>query len=220
MSLGIGGLTIKRLADVKSELEDTHESTFGIGNIDLASDGLVGQQIGIYSEREALVWELLEQVVIAGSDAASGAILDQRFLLSNMLRLLAKPSRTIASDGVTGTLLITGTPGTVVPAGFEIQTSDTEVSFLLEEEVTVPVGGTVLAIFAADEVGPTLALTGTLTGIPTPLAGVTSVTNTADAEIGRRSTCALAAASTRRARRRSTSIAWSSQSSTAHEPKS
>jgi hypothetical protein len=184
--LGLGGLQIKRLADIKPEIEEAFGTAFGVGNIDLSADGPIGQLVGILADREASLWELFEDVVTAMNETgASGAMLDQLYLLVNMLRLRAEPTRTIASDGVTPTTLLTGTPGTVVPVNFALETSDTGARFLLVEEVTIPGGGTVLAEFAADAAGPIQCLSGTLTEIPVPLVGLTSATNTQDAQVGR-----------------------------------
>lgn len=186
MSLGINGLLIKRLADIKPEIEAAFGDAFGVDNVDLTNDGPIGQLVGIMADREASLWELFEQVVASASETgSSGILLDQLYLIVNLFRLQAAPSRTIDSDGVTFTTLLSGTPGTVVPVDFVLDTSDTAVRFLNHSEVTIGGGGTVLADFRCVDDGPTKALAGTLTVIPVPLAGLTSATNTQDAAIGR-----------------------------------
>lgn len=186
MSVGVNGLVIKRLADIKTEIEGAFQSAFGVDNVDLSNDGPIGQVVGIMADREASLWEILEWVSLAMTETgASGTLLDQLYLMANMIRLQAASSRTVAADGVTGTTLLSGDVGTIVPAGFVLETSDTAARFLLEESVTLDAAGEAIAIFASEDLGPIPCLTGTLTVIPTPLAGLDTATNTLDARVGR-----------------------------------
>ena len=185
MSFGANGLTLKRLADVKSDIEGGLQTEHGIDNVDLSSDGPFGQLVGLHAEPAALVWELMELVLAAANEnGASGTLLDKLYLLLNLIRIGAAPSRTVDADGLTPTTTLTGDPGTDVPAGFVLETSDTGERFLLEDAVTIGDGGTVDAVFASETYGPIFALAGTLTEIPTPLAGLDSATNTVDARLG------------------------------------
>jgi len=53
------GFIIKRLVDIKSELESLYRSVFGAG-IKTTDDTVFGKLIGIQSEREAVLWELMQ----------------------------------------------------------------------------------------------------------------------------------------------------------------
>ena len=55
------GLTIKSLSDIIDETNDSFRGEFG-DNIDLSATSVLGQIIGIMSERESLIWELAEDV--------------------------------------------------------------------------------------------------------------------------------------------------------------
>ena len=63
MAFGVdeNGFNIKRLADIQAEIEDSFRSVFGSG-VNLDARGPFGQMIGIFSEREAAIWELAEAV--------------------------------------------------------------------------------------------------------------------------------------------------------------
>ena len=70
------GFVIKRMADIKSEMEASLRSAFG-NQINLLPTELLGQIVGIMSEREAIVWELAEQIYNSQyPDTASGIQLD------------------------------------------------------------------------------------------------------------------------------------------------
>ena len=91
-----------------------------------------------------------------------------------------------ATESVINGVVITGTPGTAVPAGFQVAVaSNTSLIFQIAAATTIGGGGTVTASFVAVNTGPVAAPAGQLTSIVNPVAGIASVTNPTDAVVGR-----------------------------------
>ena len=63
MSFGltVNGFEIKRLDDVKGEIEALLRDALG-NTINLLPTESLGQVVGILSERESLIWELLQNI--------------------------------------------------------------------------------------------------------------------------------------------------------------
>jgi uncharacterized phage protein gp47/JayE len=104
------GFSKKRLENIKLEIEASLKTSFGSG-INLLPQSVLGQIVGIMSERESLIWELAEQVYNSQyPDTASGVQLDNVVSITGINRLPATFS--------TATLRVFGTLGATVPAGF------------------------------------------------------------------------------------------------------
>jgi uncharacterized phage protein gp47/JayE len=179
MSYGVTpqGFAPMSLQDIKSELEAEFRSRFGAG-INLEPESVFGQVVGIFSEREALLWELAQSIYNADRpDSAAGASLDTLAALTGASRLAATKST------VTGTAA--GDEGTVLPAGRVVSVDGSGARFVTLEEVTIPASGSVDVACEAEEFGPVPAYAGTLTVIETPVAGWDSFINAADAVVGR-----------------------------------
>lgn len=102
------GFNKMRLIDVKNEYEDLFISEFG--DINLDSQSVTGQIIGIFSKVLADDWENLEDVYESQyPNSASGISLDNVVQLNGLTRLPALRTSVIGSA--------TGTPGTLIPAG-------------------------------------------------------------------------------------------------------
>lgn len=111
MSFGVTptGFVTKRLPDIKAELEETLRGTFGVG-INLQAEEPLGQIVGIFSEREAKLWELAESVWnSAYPDTAEGVSLDNAAALTGIVRQGQTYSRVDAT--------FYGDSGTVIPVG-------------------------------------------------------------------------------------------------------
>lgn len=117
MAFGItaAGLNLKRLTDIKSELETELRSILGNG-INLLPTELLGQYVGIKSERFALLWEDLQAVYNSRyPDTANGVNLDNVVAITGIKRLSAtKGNGLIATDNAG---VAYGTLGTEIPAG-------------------------------------------------------------------------------------------------------
>ncbi len=103
------GFAPKTLQVIKAELEDAFRAQFGAG-INVEPSSVFGQIIGIFAEREAMLWEMAEDVYDAGDpDKATGEAQDAIGALTGAERLAATKS-TVAG-------IATGDAGTVLPAG-------------------------------------------------------------------------------------------------------
>jgi len=103
------GFVPKTFDVIRTEIADAMRAAFGL-SIDMGDRSIFGQIVAIISEREAIIWELAEQVYSSQDpDKAAGASLDALCLLTGTFR-----PGPLAS---TVTLTLTGTPATPVPAG-------------------------------------------------------------------------------------------------------
>jgi len=178
MSFGLSadGFNRKRLADIKTELEEALKLIFG-DNIDLAPQSNFGQFVGIMSERLAISWERSENVYNSQyPSTAQGVQLSNVVMYNGIERQEATNS--------TATVTISGTNGTLIPAGSIVSVVSTNAFFITNQEVTIA-GGAVDVAVTAQVVGAIEAAAGTLTQIETPIFGWVSVTNVADASVGR-----------------------------------
>lgn len=153
---------------IRGEIVEDLKEIFG-DNVDTTDDGPLGVLTSIYSEREADLWDLAEQVYHAAyRSGAVGAQLDDLYALIGGERTGATYS--------TVELSLTGTAATVVPAG-SITADAAGQQWIHTEDGVIP--GTVTASPA--DPGPIAAVAGTLTLKITPVSGWTGVTNPLDA---------------------------------------
>ena len=123
------GLVIKTLDVIRGETEASLQVAFG-ASVPLGDMTLLGQVNGIYSEREALLWELLEQVYSAFDPLSStGQPLISLSAITGTLPLPETPSEVV--------LTLTGTPATTVPAGNLAETSSTSSDFMTSADATI-----------------------------------------------------------------------------------
>lgn len=174
--LSASGFERKRLTDIKTEIEAALKIAFG-DNIDLAPQSGFGQFIGILSEALSDQWESQENTY--NSQYPSTA---QGSQLSNVVMYNGIERQDAIKSTVTAT--ITGTEGTVIPAGSQASVAATGSIFITTIEVIVPGGGSVDVYMIAEETGPIEVTIGTLTVIETPIFGWTSITNSIAATIG------------------------------------
>ena len=163
MAFGLtnAGFVPKRLPDIKEEIESAMRSTFGPG-INLLPTELLGEIIGIFSEREALIWEAAKAVYDAFyPDTASDVTLDNVVAITGIKRLQATKG--------TGSGIAYGTLGTVIPAGSIVSVAGNPTAkFLTVAAATigagtnevqriqfsaVPTSGSWTLIFDGDETG-------------------------------------------------------------------
>lgn len=173
------GFNRPRLADLIPEYQAAFRAVFG-ADIVVDGDSLYGQLIGILAEREAELWELVEAVYhSAYPDTAEGVSLALSGTLTGHTPFKATYSTVTVTCGTNGTSPVT------LPAGRQVRVPSTLATFETTAEVTIPAGGTVDVACRAIETGPIEAPAGTLTEIVTPVAGWDTVTNAADAVVGR-----------------------------------
>lgn len=228
------GLVIRTREVIREDINSQLRQLFG-NSINLSDRSILGQIVGIISDRIGEVWELLEQVNSSQDpDKATKTLLDALCTLTGTFRPHAASS--------TVTLTLTGTNSTVIPFESEFATASTAKSFTTLDPATLtvpsawtgltayvvgdrvlntnvydciqagtsaaspgPVGsnpdlvadGTCLWTFvgvgpaAADvdavsvELGPIVATRKDITTIVNSIGGLVSVTNLADASLGR-----------------------------------
>lgn len=127
-----------------SEINAALQNTFG-ANINLGAESVFGQIVGIFSEREALIWQLCSAIYASQyPNGAEGTSVDNILALNNLQRLPATATVTdptpvtdtndITLDG----LVVYGTPGTVIPSGNFIDTTATPpVQFKIDNNTTI-----------------------------------------------------------------------------------
>lgn len=135
MSFGITpvGFRAKRLDDIKTEVEASLREAFG-DSINLLPSSVLGQIVGIQSEREAALWELAEAVYNSQYPlTAEGTTLDNVVSITGITRQPGVKSNT--------TLQFFGTVGTIIPAGsvFSVLNDPTS-RFILGSSVTLAAG--------------------------------------------------------------------------------
>lgn len=138
------GYVIKRQQQIIAEINADLQSIFG-ANINLGPESIFGQIVGLFSEREALLWELGDAIYSSQyPSGAEGTSVDNILALNNLKRLAATPTKTNNSpttqpNGITlYGLVLRGTPGTIIPKDSVIQNlSQPPLSFLLDNQVTI-----------------------------------------------------------------------------------
>lgn len=104
------GFHLKRLEDIKKELEEIFKGEFGQEQ-NLSPTSKTGQKIAIFSERESLLWQLAQAIYDAFSiEKAEDIDVDNLASLTNQTREAATRSTLIGRIG--------GTPTTFIAAGF------------------------------------------------------------------------------------------------------
>lgn len=136
MAFGITseGFTRKRLFDVKLEIENELKTKLG-NNINLLDNSVLGQIVGIFAERESLLWELAEAIYINNNvDGASGVSLD------NVLSLVGA-TRLQATKSLQQNLHLFGLAGSVIPANVSVSVTGSPTSiFKTKNPVTLIAG--------------------------------------------------------------------------------
>lgn len=171
------GFVVKPLDQALVELQDLARGSFGNG-IKLNASSKWGQFLGILAERESEIWDMAQEVHAARDpDQSTGAALEALCAITGVTRNAASRS--------TVEVVLGGVPGTIVGAGKVASVTGTGTRFALVAQAVIGGGGTVAATMEAEEDGPLPAPAGTLTVIETPVAGWATVTNAADATLGR-----------------------------------
>lgn len=181
------GFVIKRLADIKAELEQRFKDEFG-DEIDLRSATPEGQIIGIMAEREAALWELLQADYDSKNPTkAIGKQLDDVVAITGTTRTPASNSSIIdgVARGTNGTILDPGAADIIISvAGNPSARFKVTGGPYIIDIADGPTFKSLPMTLVAEETGPVVANTGSLTVIETPLAGLDSFINESDAEVG------------------------------------
>lgn len=164
---------IDRLADIQSKAR----AIFG-QEMDLSSDTMDGQHIGLFAEAIADLDELAEMVWMSfDPDLSSNNSLSRLVKLNGIERSLGAYS--------VATLTLTGTPQTLIPAGSVIGNIKGTVLVYTSADARLDDSGTATVTASPDSIGVINAVTNSLTVIKSPIFGWTSVTNAEPMVIGK-----------------------------------
>jgi uncharacterized phage protein gp47/JayE len=165
--------------DIFSERYATYNSRFG-PNLKSTGDSVAGNIIAIESEREAIIWEQLEAVYLAGCiQYANDEALDNvvaRVLVSRILARNSTVNLELASNS--------DSPVTIL-AGSLVKQSATGTQWETIETVIIPPNDVVACKAKSVEKGPFTADEDTINTIISLQSGWVSVTNTDEAVPGR-----------------------------------
>ncbi|MDD4255728.1 MAG: baseplate J/gp47 family protein [Methanofollis sp.] len=172
------GFSLQDHAAILEEMQDLAREYMG-SDIDLGDPSPLGQFLKALSYEFARTWQLLESVYYSGYlDTAQGASLDAVVAILGMER---NPATTAGGTVTFARSSAAPAGGLLIPAGTQVATADSSVTFSTSAAVTLVEGGTSIgAAVQADEpgAGGNVAIA-TITAILTPVAGIETVTNAA-----------------------------------------
>lgn len=177
MSLDATGLTILTAAEIEAAIITAIKDPSVLGpQAQLGSESPLRQVLSVFAVQLAACYELLQQIYEAQTpDDAAGDQLDRVCAQSTITREGAARSTT--------TVRFIGTASTFVDVGTIVRIPD-GAQFVTIESGTISATKIDLDCEAV-EYGPVEAASGTITELVTSIAGISSVTNLADAELGR-----------------------------------
>lgn len=137
MAFGITatGFNKKRLADSKTEIEDSFKAAFG-QNVNLRSETVFGQMIGIMAERESKVWDMAEDVYNSQYPNNS-----EDTNLDNVSSITGSIRKGATKSAVIGQLML-GTPGTIIPINSIMSVVGNSLARFLTDSAVTLVAGT------------------------------------------------------------------------------
>lgn len=163
------GFERTRLIDRLAGLKGDARAIFG-QDIDLSSDTMDGQHIGLFAEAIADLDELAELVWLS---------FDPDLAFGNSLSRLVKINGIERSQGAYSivNLTVTGTPLVLIPKGSSVSNASGTVEVYTTEDVRINETGTAIVEAMPENMGAISASADTLTVIKSPLFGWSSVTN-------------------------------------------
>jgi len=177
------GFEAKRLADVLSDAAE--QMTTIVDPVsgetlqpNFEAEDPAMQVVQVPLEGTGLAWEAM-QLAYQQFDpqAATGPSQSSLVQLNGITRLDAAPSN--AAE------VLTGTPLAIIPAGQLVSDVNNTNQWATTEDVTLDALGTATVTVRCTVNGPVAAAAGALTNIVTPYPGLSSVTNPAEATLGR-----------------------------------
>lgn len=148
------GFVPKPQSVIIAEIQAALQAIIG-ANVNFGPESIIQQFIGIFAEREALIWMVAEAVNASKyPSGAEGTSVDNILALNNLQRLQATPTVT-NPEPLKGSNLITqfglvlfGTPGTPIPAGSVVKNqASPPISLTLDSPVTIaPAANAIQAI--------------------------------------------------------------------------
>lgn len=184
ITLDDAGLHIQNQAEIVAEMAEAMTTATNSDGVTLAfgpnwltsPDSVDGQLLNTIGEQLASLHGCAQGLYGSIGVGAQGKTLD------NVMTIAGLPRKPKEYSEVTATLTATGA-GCTVPKNTVLKTA-AGVQFGVSEAVTIAPSGTATVLCRALEAGPLAAAAGTLTIIGTPVAGLASCTNAADAVLG------------------------------------
>lgn len=161
---------------LRDELKALYREEYGEG-VNLEDDSLMGIDIAIRAEREALIYQTVGDVYSSSYPTAVGVSLDRVMEITNVQRLDEEFSTAVGEAA--------GTPGTLIPAGRVVQVDSTLTLWATVADATIGGGGTIPVEIQAIEAGPVNATTLDTYTIMTPVSGWSTFEVTENADLGR-----------------------------------
>lgn len=183
--LTTAGLSVQNQAEILDEMSQALKTATKSDGTTLAfgpnwlttPDSVDWQQLNIFAEFLAQAQEAVAETYNSIGPGAQGKT------LHNVAIIAGAPFKTATKSKVTARISAGG-GGSNVPKGTVFKTSDTGAQFATAVAVVVPPNGTADVVCESLEWGPVAALAASLTVIVTPVAGMTAVTNPANAVLG------------------------------------
>ena len=176
LELTDSGLTIQPLTEIKAEMEASFREEYGDENLVVDPDSVFGREIGIFSEREAKVQQVMLATFVSFDPRfASGRVLDSRAGLTATFRKPATKSKSTSFSA-------TGVAATLIEAGEQFQLITTNDVWVVTADVVIGGGGSIPLEAEALETGPKTFQTTLPSGwtILTPVAGWDFIESSAD----------------------------------------
>jgi len=172
------GFVTKTTAEILEEMSEDVKGELG-AETNTEADSAMGVVLGIVADKLGELWEVAQAIYSSRDpDAATGAAQDAVCAITGTVREAATKSQ------VTVTVTCTGVVS--VAAGNFIGSVDgnPDARFVNAEAIVAGGAGDVYVLFEAEDTGPTVANSGTLTVIETPTANISAITNASDATVG------------------------------------
>ena len=169
------GVIVPDTGDVQTDVENEFQANFG-ADMEMSASSPQGRLVEM--ETLSRVGVIAFCALIANQiniDYATGQYLDAIGAFYGVARKGATQTRVLAT--------VTGVAGTIIPAGSIAKTTAGD-QFYMENETTIPVGGSTTSYFLSVEYGAIPCATGTLTSIVSQTVGWETVSNPAAASIG------------------------------------
>ncbi len=144
------GIQIQSLQEIKDEWDTELRSLFG-NDFKLANGSVAGKVVGIASEREALLQQLVQTIIdVFDTNNATGVLLE-------ILAGITDTQKQGATQSQSTDFLATGTPATAINDGRQFQLDQTEdVWEIVNGPYVIPGGGSIAVEAQAVETGPTV----------------------------------------------------------------
>lgn len=172
------GIQVQTLEEIRAEM-NARARVLVHPQLDVSDTSVMGQQFGIWAEREVLLQQALRAVQQSSGPKATGQALADKALLTGTVKRGQTKSQVDAT--------VTLQAGITLPTGSRANVDgDTQALFETLVDVTNVTGITAdfSATFVAVTPGPVRAPSGKLTIINTPVSGWLAVTNPFDANVG------------------------------------